>query len=253
MVLACILVLSITCAYMVTQSARVPIRQAEKILAEIRANGLSAYWLQQGIELKYELESSNPNIIAQLNLIREATADGFRGAILRSGRDSQAAEAWVLSEDALTGQYDVESNFGRFIKMRLTFEDENLTISSREFRVQAKTPANYIPEGLMELVIYQTARSGKDATFSMIVNEHALVGEKVRFFQVQIKPQDQYSATVYMPALRGMDRSDYKFDSDGIVQEIFFPSQQTKYQLIEKRTYKPSEKPESTESKEPEN
>ncbi len=246
-VLAGVLGLSIFCAYLATQFTRGPIRRAEKILADLRATGLSAYWSDQPIKLQYDRVNANGEKIAQLDLLREPTEGGYRGATLWSNPASKAAETWTLSEDASLGQYDVESNIGRLIKMRITLEGEDLTISSRGYRVQAKTPGNYIPEGLMELVIYLTALGGKDATFSMIVNEQALVGEKVRFFQVQIAPQDDGTVTVYMPGFGGLDRSDYKLDSDGIVQEIVQPGQGTRYLLTEKRIYNPSEKSGTTE------
>ncbi len=246
-VLAGILGLSIACAYLATQSTRGAIRRAEKILADLRATGLSAYWSDQGLELKYDMKNTDQIIIAQLSLAREPTEGGYRGATLRSNPASEAAEAWILSEDAHQGQYEVESNIGRLIKMRITLEGEDLTISSRGYRAQAKTPANYIPEGLMELIIYLTVLGGKDATFSMIVNDQALVGDKVRFFQVQIKPLDDSTATVYMPGLGGLDRSEYKLDSDGIVQEILLHSLGARYQLKEKRIYDPSEESSSTE------
>ena len=240
-VLAGVLGVSIACAYLITQKSRGPIRRAEKILTDLRATGLSAYWSDKAIELTYDLLNADGKKLAHKAAVRKPIDGGYRGIIDLRRQSSKATEAWYVSEDVYMGLYEVESNLGRFIVMGIAIEGDDLTVSTPGFSTQAKAPANYIPEGLMDLVIYLTALTGKDATFSTIANEHALAGKKVRFFQVQIKPQDENNVAVYMPGLRGTQRMEYKLGSDGIVHEIILNSQGDRFQLTEKRIFDPSE------------
>ena len=156
------------------------VRAAEDILQEIRAAGLGRYWPAEPT-IDWYLIRNDSKALGWEAHVRAGSDDGsFVGMNLHVIGATSAIENWALNADATQGKYLAVERAGRRIlaHTKITLADGQVNVLQpmhREppgtFKAASPAPANYLPEGMYELVISQVAAKGADAQFKLVFNE----------------------------------------------------------------------------------
>ena len=100
-------------------------------------------------------------------------------------------EQWTLNAHITKGEYRAGRVQGGFLSTTETviaLKDGHVRVEQPEFgRSEAEAPANYIPEGVVELAWYLTARGGEPGRFRMVFNEMPPSGGRVQFGQMLVE------------------------------------------------------------------
>ena len=231
--LLAVLAASVLFAYTLVLASRADIRAAESILAQLRQNGLTYYWSSDDFERQYAVIDRDGKIISRSAVKRIRTDTGYEGGSQEIRGPVGAVELWTISDDATEGQYAAESSIGAFSKTAISLDGAELTVISGDRIAKTETPANYIPEGLLELIVRLVAASERDATFSMILNEGAIADGSVLFVDILMKPLSPSQVEVNIPAIGPAGMKVYYLDDDGEVSKVDYPVQGISLQHVE--------------------
>jgi len=199
---------AVAAAWLVSEARYYDPRAAVDLLADIRRQGLGSYWPDEPSENWYLVYGPQGRAVGWSVERRVGRADGgFAGARIEEYDGVLSIERWQLDDSAATGEYRADQwQFrnvrvsGRPVKVsvkmpateiQLTAGGVGVLRSDGERKVSAEAsdpPANYIPEGLSNLAIYQAALKGRKTEFLLIQNSAAISGKSVVFTPLRVKP-----------------------------------------------------------------
>jgi len=187
---------------------------AAVILAEIRTNGLSHYWPDEPTAAWY-LRKQNAGPDRWRATVRGRRPGGmFEGLDMHS--DNQW-EYWRLNDDATQGRYEAgrwkhvigSAHLKREIDTKIILAEGRVKLWQKGHGTsRAPTPANYIPEGLVELACYLTAGREAPAQFALIFNSQPPAKGVTRFGHLQVSKSEDVKdgrwVTVRTVGVRGV-------------------------------------------------
>lgn len=202
---------SIVLAWLFVRKPAAGTANAAEIIAEIRNQGLDAYWSPEPVAYWY-LHRRNGEPYGWSVTYREGEEGGFRGSYVQmvtmpQGLIQQSNSSWWLNADATRGKYigeTVEASRVRGLQAAATRAEIELRdgklhvlqwINGQQYESGAKAPANYIPEGLMPLVQALTARKKTEALFRFIQDGTPPSGEYPTFSRLNfhyLGPPDEH-------------------------------------------------------------
>jgi len=173
-----------------------PARRAEKaveIIRGIRQAGLEHFWPEQS-RIDWYLIELRGKLIGWRAVVRtRREGGGFAGLTLEVILPVNRfwCEKWTLNADATRGRYAAYEGIARGLRLEqlkteIALEDGQVRVLQHEAQgrvlaARSKAPANYLPEGTMELAIRRVAEEAADAQFSLVFNEVPNVGGAVSF------------------------------------------------------------------------
>jgi hypothetical protein len=221
-----ILLVVVGIAYFISVSRGRLTAAGTELLAQVRAGTLAKHWPGQGRHDYFLTTIATGQAVGWMINSRVITDDGYGGAStiaqLRQGAPGLAheSEQWLLSSDASKGKYRSTNGGNEIIGIDLSDGQVKVAyrVSDPRLRVpvvkQASSPAppNYIPEGLLDLMVCQVAKTGRHAMFRMILNDQAIQGNEVIFVPVECKPVGSKAVEVRLSGAQGASARTYTFD-----------------------------------------
>jgi len=215
-----VLVLTVAAAWLLVQTRGAGIDRGANLLADVRERGLSAFWGEQPHEAWFLFTSADGEPLGWRRSLRIRVQDGYLGedqAVLTNG--TQWREGWQITDDALVGRYSsaLESpNLpSGFLKVGIDLREDRVYVSSSAAGEPAASPApaNYVPEGLLDLALYLAGRQDGGVDLDTISNIAAVHAGRVRFVTIQVKASEEGVR------VSGPDRI-YRFDESGELQSL---------------------------------
>ncbi len=167
-----VLAAAVAAAWVMDLRARRRVWRAADIMAEIRSRGLGAFWPERAV-VEWYLRQDPRGPIGWRATARWATRDGgFAGVDLLIDRSGSGVEQWTLDPSAGRGTYDAtaqdETSYSR-TQVLLTDGRVQVAQSSGD-TAESPEPPNYIPEGLLELVVRRVGQRRTDGLFKIVFN-----------------------------------------------------------------------------------
>lgn len=230
LILLGLLALAVVVSATLVQLRRVPARNGEDILAQLRREGLSAYW-PQGRRTQWFLIHEDGQVRGWKAVIQQ-----------RKGEDAfQTLTVWGTSRkgDWEWSQLNRAATQGRYLAGSYGLEgigfDTEIDLSEGRVRarrldhagsqwVEAAAPANYMPEGTLELAIFLAGRQDKKALFQLIQNNYLPDKGSPTFGSMLVEGGDATTTGVEGAAVRAdvklyssssPGEESYVFDNDG--------------------------------------
>lgn len=209
--------------YIVQSRTVLPENNAKAILADIRSRKLKFYWGDQSERLFYIIETQNRPISWQ-GILRRPTQDGYVG-----GKFEGEEEFWQLNADATEGKYMGPLSLvpGDKRKVQILLNNQKLEVAWLQDHqlgnaIIAKTSPveplpNYIPEGLMDLVLHLVAASGRPAVFHTVLNDESILKGRPNFAFVRMEPEGQVIDTETFGLEGLIVRERYVLDDKGTI------------------------------------
>ena len=179
-----------------------PARRAEKaaeIIRGIRRAGLERFWPEASRIDWYLIEVRGKRIGWRAMVRTRREGGGFAGLTLEfiGPVNRFWCEKWTLNADATRGRYAAYEGIARGLRLEqlkteIALEDGRVRVLQYEARgrvlaARSKAPANYLPEGTLELAVRRVAEEAADAQFSLVFNEVPNVGGAVSFGVMRIR------------------------------------------------------------------
>ncbi|MBS3822142.1 MAG: hypothetical protein KGY81_10315 [Phycisphaerae bacterium] len=249
LVMLLVLLAAVTVAWLLAREPGEGVATAAAIIADIRSEGLGAYWSGEPV-LHWYLIRIRGKPVGWRVTYRQGDDDGFGGGqvlIRRSpkGGATEAISSWWLNRDATRGVYKghslgssvVAQDSGRLVKMRsetearIELRDGQLNIlqvfDGRPVESQAPAPPGYIPEGADDLAMALAAQRRTHALFRMIIDQYPPEGSYPIFLRLSMQylgpPEGEPNHTVMevTRSRRGqtLNKATYILDRDGEVLE----------------------------------
>ena len=168
----------------------------EKIIQEVLANGAEYYWGGQPQTDWYLIYSEDNTVIGWKASARTKTDDeNFIGVDVEIVLQRHSShEIWTLNKDFTVGNYHADL---RLANGKVTSTDISLNggiVKVTQYlgnlgRIITSSPApeNYIPEGMIPLIMRQVAETQTDAIFEVVFNERLNRNNTVEFGTVRFR------------------------------------------------------------------
>ncbi len=199
---------SVGVAWWLSESRHYDPQTASEILGGIRKRGLPAFWGDELVESWHMLrrEDGNPVGWSVSRRLRHQI-DGYAGTRIRRVGNLFSEQAWAIDNAARAGKYvsrqwqwQPVSVPGQNTARRVALPTTEITLHKGEVtvvradafhEVTASTPApeDYIPEGLTDLVMYETAIQGRKAIFRILADDQAIIRGRVAFAAIRVTPE----------------------------------------------------------------
>lgn len=199
---------SVALAWFVSAARRHDPQVAADILADIRQKGLDAFWGDEPFENWCVIYGPDGKAVGWYVERRLRMEDGnFVGTRVRELGGELSIERWMLDNQARTGKYQGDQwqlqrvrVSGRPVQVsvklpatEIYLAGETLTVRRTDGRrkIEAQTqqvPANYIPEGMTNLFLYQAALKGRKTECAMVINARAFAGREIEFTRYRVAP-----------------------------------------------------------------
>ena len=218
LMMAIILAGSVAAAWLLQGSAGRRINAGEAVIADIRGKGLSHFMDDVPRTDWYLLNLNDRPVGWKASAVWRTDTEAFAGVGCAASATGASKETWVLSNDARSGNYVAVSEGGS-VTIRLG-KGKVAAGRGAAKMVHRAEPVNYIPEGLMPLVIRQSALTRREAQFSVIFNRWVGATRHVQFNTIRMKPLGPTSdgrPKVRIIEFDGREKrkTDYEFDADG--------------------------------------
>jgi hypothetical protein len=226
LVLLGVLLLAVGGAWLMVRFYSGPSRVGAAILEDMRKQGLPKLWPTKRYKAQLQRKDLAGHLESRISVMREFSDGAFDGndfvqAFSGPPRDVGNVEVtWTVSDDMNSGSYTAvyrTHNFWVKIdldKGRVSFEGLGMK------PVSGDAPANYIPEGLEDLVIRQVARGGKKASFQMIPDWSSYQSKAIVFVRMVLTPVSRQKVLCRMEGDGGKDDMIYYLNADGEVERI---------------------------------
>jgi len=224
-VMLAILAVSTVVAWTLTTVSKVdPARRGREIIAQLTPEALENY-RPAADELRYYIGlSKGGDPVMWRVVIRKATPDSRLTGSTTAGHDQGVTRTstWQLRNDLSRGRYTSTNDL---ITTQIRLEDDRVTVirSSRNRRVpaSAKRPDNYLPEGMLPLVLQLVAQGGEEAIFKLILDNAAIKNNRLNFGTARLTPLGPRAVRVEYSANGSSDlKMIYRFDPDMNVERI---------------------------------
>ena len=194
-----VLLASVFVAWLLVRHARAHGDAGARVLAEIRARGLDAFWGEQPAVQWYLVRSEEADLGWRVRFRARRVIGGFEGLHVSFDKTPAGGrlqwKTWSLTADATEGTYLADAadivrvnspvptavwrrdpkaltkialRDGTVAAMQSVGPDSNGQVVRVESHALA--PANYLPEGTMHLGMFLAARSGERTRFQSIAN-----------------------------------------------------------------------------------
>ncbi|MFB3892967.1 MAG: hypothetical protein ACE15C_13190 [Phycisphaerae bacterium] len=203
------------------------------IIDEMRRTGLRKLWGPDGRTDFYVLADAGGQPLGWWAVSRWPTDDGYAGeTFVRTESRAQIdspVETWKLSDDARQGQYTGASIVGRTVlSTSIALADGEVVVAHKykgvKVDAQDRAPANYIPEGSLDLVVRLVQQQGREARFAMLFDTRALAAEDgraaVTFTPVRMVPQQGGAVRMEFQTEEGSQVSVFHIDAEGRVDKV---------------------------------
>ncbi len=176
-------------AWWLSASRRFDPQAASAVLADIHKRGLPTFWGDQPAEnwyLRYRADGMPVGWQVAKRIRREG--GGYAGAQIEQYGDLLSIRTWTLEDNARTGQSESKrwlwrpiNMSGRVVPMPAlvasatsTFGNGKLklvqVVGNSQITASPALPDDYIPSGLTDLAMYETAALGRKAVFSLLAD-----------------------------------------------------------------------------------
>ena len=221
MVLLAVLLASIGVAYLLVHRQSVLAQRGAEIIHQIRAAGLQSAWGTQPTELKYLARDERGQVRAILDISRRPVDTGYAGIVIMRSNEGESLEQWSISADAGKCVYAGPTRLDGFSTTKIVLSGDKVSVvrigRGGAEAGRAPVPDNYIPEGLMHLVIARVAGGGRHASFRSILNSEALVANEIQFATVHMRPQKPDQIAVTWSGMHMRRKELYHLDRHGAV------------------------------------
>ncbi len=201
-----ILVAAVGAGWWLAASRRQYPKVALDVLADIRKRGLRAIWGDEPVTNWYIERRANGEPIGWRLEARVRLEDGrYASTNVKRLGAKEYVESWILDDTACTGQYEAMEytlalRQGQTSPMRRPDAKTTITLNNAQVRIRrgigrqtltgaGPAPGNYIPEGLTDLVMFETATRGQKTSFQILLNSQAIQGRKPRFATITADPE----------------------------------------------------------------
>lgn len=226
-IMLAVLAASITVAWWVSRGGDVIVQRGVDIIQKVRSETLSSYWKSEPVTAAYLVTNREGLNTGWEISIRQATANGYAGAVWVKGKDASRLEEWDVRADASAGEYEARPLLGtRYppVYIELAYDRVSVRVGGRRTGtvVTNQAPGNYIPVGTFEVVLRLAAKMGHKVAFKTIPIEEPIQGGRVQFRSVTMTPQDPSSVVVDFD--RPKHRRVFHLDTDGKIVRIEVPA-----------------------------
>ena len=222
-----VLAASITVTWWVSRTGDVIVQRGVDIIQKVRSDTLSSYWPSEPVTEAYLVTNREGLTTGWEVSIRQATTNGFAGATWVRGMEASRLEEWDVRADASASEYEVRPLIdARYppVYVELAYDRVTVRVGGRRTGTVAKAqaPANFIPDGIFEVVVELAARIGHEVAFKAIPIEDPIYRGRVQFRSVTMTPQSPSKVVV------DFDRPDrkriYHLGKDGKIIRIEEPA-----------------------------
>jgi hypothetical protein len=228
-----VLLCSVGVGWLVIRGARVSQKRGEEILRRIREQTLRSLWDSQRVELWYLGTDGGGRKVGWRRVTRNLADGAYIGTLYHARENFRAQSRWTLNAEATEGSYIAnESTPGKRLITRITFKEGTVTLRSNILRTSVRTvaPANYIPEGLSELVYFLAADGNTDAVCQMVFDGDPVQGGRVNFRTITLRPEGE--GGLRWTASGGVGQTIYQFDNSGAIESIEHPDERVVYRRV---------------------
>ncbi len=240
-IMLAILAASIGVAWWISQTRGAMSRRGADIIRKIRKETFRSYWKADPVTMAYLITNGEARDAGWEISIRKRTRYGYAGTTWTRGKDMLFEEKWQVRDDASRSDYQARALLAPdYPPVTIEFANDRVTIQIGGRRggilASAKAPSNYIPEGVLAVVVRLAANMDHKLAFKMIFNETAIHNRHVQFTSVTMTPQPPASVVMRF----GQHKKVYRLDAQGKIVRIEHPASGTVYEatgvreLIEK-------------------
>ena len=203
-----LLAASVGVAWWLAASRHFDPQAAREVMGSIRNRGLPALWGDQLVANWYIRYWADGNPVGWLVVKRiRRQGGGYAGTRIEQNGDLFSIRTWTLDDAARTGKYEARrwqwrtlSLPGRIVRMPvqidttvISFGDGRLdvvhAVGNSAIKSSATLPDDYIPNGLTDLAMYETAARGRKAIFSVLSDDKAMARGQVNFTALRATPE----------------------------------------------------------------
>lgn len=220
-----ILLIAVCIAWLITLSSSALMDEGTAVIREIRKQSLPV------------LLKNDPAIRCYLIKNKEGGKLGYGIDTLRSGRNGYdgaglmhlprvtVSEKWQLSNDAARGSYAGLSSGMDQSYTAMSLSDGKLIatvqLPTQKIRSELTVPDNFIPDGIIDLVVRVVAQRGGKAVFHALRGSQAVMQNRLYFSTVTMIPQGRDKVKVQIKAPNGeVDSFIYHLDAKGQVLDV---------------------------------
>ena len=203
-----LLAVSVGVAWWLAASRHFDPQVARQVTGGIRKRGLPAFWGDQLVAnwyIRYRADGKPVGWQVAKRLRRQG--GGYAGTRIEQTGDLFSIQTWALNDTARTGNYESRrwrwrtlSLPGRTVRMpvplditEIGFGNGRLDViqaaGNREIKASAPLPDDYIPNGLADLAMYETAAQGRKTIFSILSDGQAIANGQVNFKALRVTPE----------------------------------------------------------------
>jgi hypothetical protein len=233
-----LLVASVGVAWWLSASRRYDPQAAREILDGIRRRGLPAFWgdeLAASWYIRFRADGKPVGWCLARRLRRQG--GGYAGTRIEQDGDLFSIQTWTLDDTARTGECEVRrwrwrtlGLPGRIVQMPVPLDTTGIAFANGEVAVtlaegsrpvKASLPDDYIPNGLADLAMYETAARGQKTTFSVLPDREAMAQGPVDFRTLRVTPE---GGRVVRREIEGSEEQDVMvFEERGRLLKILYP------------------------------
>jgi hypothetical protein len=203
-----LLAASVGVAWWLAASRRFDPQAAREVLGSIRKRGLPALWgdqLAANWYIRYRADGKPVgwHVAKRLRL----QGGGYAGTRIEQTGDLFSIQTWALDDAARTGNYESRrwrwrtlSLPGRTVRMPVPSDTTEIgfgngrldviqAVGNRAIKASAPLPDDYIPNGLTDLAMYETAAQGRKTIFPILTDGQAIANGQVNFRTLRATPE----------------------------------------------------------------
>lgn len=201
-----ILVAAVGAGWWLAMSRHSDPQTARDVLADIRKRGLRAIWGDEPVTSWYIERRADGEPVGWRFEARVRLADGrYAGTRVQRLGAKEYVESWILDDTACTGQYQAMDYTlirrpGQKSPVRRVDAKTVIALNNGQVNMQRRSgqgmlagaalaPANYIPEGLTDLVLFETAARGQKTTYQFLSNSESIQRSKLLFAAITAEPE----------------------------------------------------------------
>ncbi len=198
-----VLVAAVGAGWWLSASRKLYPQVALDVLADIRKRGLRETWGDEPVTNWYIIRHADGRNVGWRFVKRIRREDGrYLGISIKQSESGGSVESWILDDSASNGKYEgTEYKYillrgpGKARRIKQATPKTLIVLKNGQVRVErsgaggltagvGQAPANYIPEGLTDMVMFETAARGQKTSFQTLVNRLAIQHEKLRFLPI---------------------------------------------------------------------
>jgi len=221
LVLLAVLAVSVLAAWVMVRVRQAPIARGQAILRQMRDRTLQEFWGDKPDMTWLLTREPGGQPVGYMARARWRTDEGYEGAVFATVQGHRQAERWSIDPSASAGTYVGDIGWMAATETFITLSAGRVTVRQGRSKPVAKAaPGNYIPEGLMWLVVAEVSKTDKSAVFSMVFNAEAIQLDDVNFTTITMTPLGDGNVRVRADLLAGRIDQTYQVDSQGNVVRV---------------------------------